>query len=99
MPVFLLVVGAFFLIAAVRGTEYTNKLIAVLKDDFTGPNNFFVWALAIGSIGALTYSEKLKPFAQAALGLVFVAILLTRKGPTGKDFLSSFFDQIRATEG
>lgn len=99
MPLFLLIVGAFFLIVSVRGTEQTDKLLSVLKDDFTGPNNFFVWALAIGSVGALSFSERLKPFSQAMLGLIFVAILLTQKGPTDKDFLSSFFEQIRATEG
>lgn len=97
MPLFLLIVGVLFLVAAIRGPEATDTLLKTLRSDFTGPNNFLVWALALGGLAGLGYVKALKPFSDSFLGLVILVLVLT-KGRDGKDFISSFISQIRATE-
>lgn len=98
MPLFLLFFGALFLAATIRGKDQVDKLLGLLKGDFTGPNNFFVWALAIGALSALGYAKSLRVFSNLFLGLVFLVIVLKKKGPNGEDLISSFFTQIRSTE-
>jgi hypothetical protein len=68
-----------------------------LRADFTGPNNFFIWAIALGGLSALGYSKAVRPFSNVFLGLVFLVLIIT-KGRDGKDFISSFVSQIRSTE-
>lgn len=97
MPLFLFIVGLIFLVATVRGPEKTKQLMALIRSDFTGPGNFLIWAIVLGGIAGLGYSSKLKPFSNGFLGLVFIVLLLS-KGRDGKDFLSSFIEQIRSTE-
>jgi len=99
MPLLFLIVGVLFLVAAIRGPEQTNKLLATIRSDFTGPNNFLVWAVAIGGISAVGYWGKARRFSDLFLALVFVVLILTKRGTDGKDFLSSFISQIRSTEG
>lgn len=90
MPLILLVVGALFLLAAVRGTH--ADLFTLLKGDFTGDKNFLVWVVAIFVLGALGYVSGLKPLANAFLLLVVVVILLTNKG-----FFSQFTSALNST--
>ena len=97
MPLFLLFFGLLFLVASLRGKEQTDKLIGLLQSDFTGPNNFFTWALAIGSVAALGYAKPLKTFSNLFLGLIFLVIVLKKKGPNGQDLISSFFSQVQGT--
>ncbi len=92
MPIALLIVGALFLIAAVRGKEQTDKLFGLLKDDFTGPNNFILWAVGIWMVGAIGYYKPLKPLSVAFMTLVIIVILLAQKG-----FFEKFMDQIGST--
>lgn len=99
MPLLFLIVGALFLVASVRGEDQTRKLLDLFKSDFVGPNNFIVWALAIGTVAGIGYIPKMKPFSNVFLVLIFVVLLLVKKDAGGKDFLSSFFTQIRSTEG
>lgn len=99
MPLLFLIVGALFVVASVRGEEQTRKLLDLFKSDFVGPNNFIVWALAIGSVAALGYVPKMKAFSNAFLALLFVALIIRRKDSTGADFFTSFFRQMRASEG
>ena len=70
MPLFFLFFGTLLLVATIRGKDQTDKLFALLKSDFTGPNNYFVWALAIGAISALGYAKPLRVFSNLFLGLV-----------------------------
>ena len=90
MPLALLLVGALFLIAAVRGTH--TDLFTLLKGDFTGDKNFLVWVVAIFVLGALGYVAGIKPLANAFLLLVVVVILLTNKG-----FFSQFTAGLKST--
>lgn len=98
MALFILWFGVLFLVAAIRGKDEMAKLTGLLRDDFTGPNNYFVWALAIGSIAALGYISDLRKFSNLLLSLVFLVLVLTKKGANGESLIPSFFSQIRATE-
>lgn len=93
-----LLAGVVFFIAAYRGKEATDELLAILKDDFTGPNNFFVWCLAIGAVVSLGYVPKMRPLSNALFVLVIVAIVLAHSDKSGRNFVTDFFKQIRATE-
>lgn len=99
MPLLFLIVGTLFLVAAVRGEDQTRKLLDLFKSDFVGPNNFLVWALAIGAVAGIGYIPKMKPLSNIFLALIFIVLLLVRKDASGQDFISSFFRQVRATEG
>lgn len=95
MPFLFLVIGILFLTAAVRGKDQTDKLIGLIKSDFTGPNNFFVWMLAIGGLAGIGVIPKMKPFSNALLGLIFAVLIIGKKGKDGKDFFSSFISQVQ----
>ena len=94
MPIFLLIFGILFLVATIRGKEQQDKLIALLKSDFTGAQSFGVWMLFIGALVSLGYVKVLRPFSNGFLGLAFLAIVLRKKGPDGRDIITSFFNQV-----
>lgn len=103
MPLFLLFFGALLLVASIRDanagdSQQITKLTQLLKSDFTGPNNFFIWIIAIGGIAAIGYAKPLKTFSNLFLALIFIVMVLVKKGPNGQDLLSSFIAQIRSTE-
>lgn len=98
MPLMFLIAGVLFFVAAIRGKEATSELIDTLRDDFTGPGNFFVWALAVGCVAGLGYVPKLKPLSNALFVLVILALILAHSNKSGKNFVTEFFRQIRATE-
>ena len=95
MPLALIAAGTVLLLAAMRGTQ--DDLFALVKKDFTGQGNFFVWILAIVLIGSVGYVKEMRPLSNAFLVLVLIIMLLSaNKG--GKDFFSSLLTQIRGTE-
>lgn len=98
MPIFFLIVGLLFLVAVVRGPDETKQLTTLIKGDFTGPNNFFLWVVAIAGIGAIGYWSKARTFSNVFLGLIFVVLVFTKRGPDGKDLISSFIAQVQSTE-
>lgn len=98
MPFALLVVGIVLLVAGARNKQ--DDLFALVKGDFSGPDNFIFWFLAIVIIGAIGYIPKLKPLSTAFLGLVIVVLFL-KKGSTkgtGGGFFSQFLSGINATQ-
>jgi putative exporter of polyketide antibiotics len=92
MPFALLIIGIVLIVAATRNTQ--DNLFTLVKGDFTGPNNFLYWVVAIVAIGMLGYIPRLKPFSTAFLVLIGVVILLSHKG-----FFAQFQEQISSTEG
>ena len=90
MPLALLVVGILFITAAVRGKQ--ELLFDTLKDDFTGPNNFIYWFIAIFLIGAVGYYKPAKPLSNAFLTLVILVMFISNRG-----FFQKFMDQIGST--
>lgn len=97
MPLALVLLGVLFLTAAVRGNKCNGQqcsdlLFTTLKSDFTGPNNFIYWGLALFIIGAAGYYKPLKPLSNAFLGLVILVLFISNKG-----FFQKFADQIKTT--
>jgi hypothetical protein len=88
MPIALLVIGIVFLAAAMRGTQ--KDLFAVLKDDFTGSNNFLVWGLAIFLIGAVGYYRPLRAVSNSFMLLVILVLFLSNRG-----FLTKLSEQLK----
>lgn len=78
MPYALILAGSLLLVSGVRGTQ--AELFALLKKDFTGPNNFAYWIVAIMAIGAVGYVPKLKPVSDSFLVLVIIVLFLHNKG-------------------
>lgn len=78
MPFFLVLVGLICVVTAARNTHAAmgNQLVK----DFTGQKSFIMWAAAIGMIGALGYSNTLKPFSRAFLALILLALVLKNPG-------------------
>ncbi len=89
MPLALLIIGVVFLTAAVRGKQ--DQLFGLLRDDFTGPNNFFYWGLAIVMVTSIGYYKPLRPLSHAFLVLVFIVLVLSHKG-----LIEQFMEQIRS---
>jgi hypothetical protein len=92
MPFALLTIGAVFLVASVRGTQ--DDLFGLIGKDFSGPNNFVYWLVAIAVIGGAGYIPKLKPLSTAFLVLVIVVLILTKGNPNGIG--GGFFSQLTA---
>lgn len=85
MPIFLVLAGIGLIAAVLRGQE--EQLFAVLKDDFTGNNNFAAWLLAIIFLGVIGNTWKeIEPLATAFLVLIVVALLMSNQG---------FFDKLK----
>lgn len=87
----ILLVGIIFLSTAILGTQ--AQLFTLLKGDFTGPNNFIEWAIAVAFIGAVGYIPGFKPLANAFFVLLIVALLLANRNSTGT---GGFFAQLQA---
>jgi hypothetical protein len=85
MPLIFLAVGVLFLVSAVRGTQ--GSLLALLKDDFTGQNNFLIWIAAVAMIGLIGLVDDFRAVSNAFLGLIVLVILISNKG---------FFSQLTA---
>lgn len=93
MPFALLIVGAFLLIAAARGTtDGPDGLFMLIAGEFTGPASFAYWMVAILLIGALGYFPKAKPVSVAMLGLIIVVLFLSKGDPSkaGGGFFEKF---------
>jgi len=88
MPFVFLIVGIGMLVVAVRGTQQTA--FALLQSEFSGPNSFTRWALAIFIIGTIGYVPSIRPATRALLVLVMLVIVL--KNGTG--LFSKFNQQI-----
>jgi hypothetical protein len=88
MPMILLVIGTIFIGAAIRGKH--DELFAVMKDDFTGPNNFIYWGISLFVIGALGYYKPLRPLSNSFMLLVVLVLFLSNRG-----FFNRFMEQIR----
>jgi hypothetical protein len=96
MPLALFIFGVLFLTAAVRGKH--EELFGLLKDDFTGPNNFLYWGLSIFAITGVGYYKPLRPVSNAFLVLVVFALFLSMR-KNGQDFFGMFMSQIGASTG
>lgn len=100
MPFALLIIGAFLLIAAVRGkTDGPDGLFALVAGDFTGPASFVYWMVAILIIGSIGYIPKVKPVTTAFLGLLILVLFLAKGDPSkaGGGFFEKFTEGLAST--
>lgn len=78
MGFIVIIIGLLLSIAAARGKH--RELGELVKGDFTGPNNFFAWVVAILVIGGLGYIKSLKPLTDAFLVLLILVLFLSNGG-------------------
>lgn len=100
MPFALLIIGAFLLIAAVRGTaDGPNGLFALVSGDFTQPPGFAYWMVAILIVGSIGYIPKVKPISVAFLWLIVLVLFLSKGDPSkvGGGFFGQFVQGLKAT--
>lgn len=93
MALSLIVIGLLLIVSGVQNTQ--GDLYALLKEDFTGPNNFFQWMIALALIGAIGFLPKMKGFSTMLLALVLLAIFLKR----GVGFFDQLQNAMAATTG
>jgi hypothetical protein len=98
MPFVLLIAGAVLVTAAIKNTQ--DSLFELVRGDFTGPNNFIFWFIAILAIGAIGYIPKAKPISTAFLTLVVIVLVLSRGNPgaAGGGFFQQFTTQIQPAQ-
>ena len=93
MPVVILVIAVLLLFAGLN--NQLPALSALIKDDWEpsdGSVSFGVWILAIIIVAVLGYAKALKPFSNAFLVLIFVAIMLANNKSTGANgFFTNLF--------
>lgn len=78
MPFALILIGLVLVIASARGT--LKDLGALLKGDFTGEGNFFLWLIALGVLGMIGYYKPAEKFSRAFMTLVLLAMVLSNAG-------------------
>lgn len=74
MPFALLTIGLLLIIVGFQNTykAFGNQLVA----DFTGPNSFILYFIAIMAVGAIGYIKTLETFSRAMLGLIVIALFI-----------------------
>lgn len=87
----LLVFGLIAIVAGIRGKH--DELFALLKDDFTGSQNFFVWVMAIAFLVMIGNVERIRPVSDAFLGLIIVVMILAN-GRNG--LFDKFVQEVKA---
>jgi hypothetical protein len=93
VPFALLIIGLFLLASAIQGTQ--NFALKLIVGDFTGPNNFFYWVVALLIIGSIGYIDRLKPVSDGLLALVILVLILATGNPQ-KMASGGFFRQFTA---
>jgi len=72
----LIIIGLVMVVSAVRNTQ--GCLVQVVQQDFTGQANFLYWVAAILILGAIGYSDTLRPLSDGLLIVILLALFLTR---------------------
>lgn len=96
MTLFLLMVAIIVMASAYNNTH--RDLFALLKDDFSGSGNFFVWVAAIAIVSGIGSYKPLRPISNAMLVLIVIAIIVSNN-KHGTNIFNSFANQIRQGTG
>ena len=93
MPIALIVVGAVFIIAAVRDKQV--ELGDLLVSQFAGPDSFTIWALGFVLVSMIGTIDALRPLSRALMGLMLLVLFLanSRDG----DLVTSLRTQLTGT--
>ena len=78
MPIFFFLVGLMLLVSGIKGT--TKDLVDVVKDDFTGDNNFIFWVAAMAFLVAVGQIKAIRPLTQGFLWLVIIVLIVQSEG-------------------
>lgn len=78
MPFALVIFGLIFIVTGVKGT--TKALGRQVVSDFSGPQSFLYWFIAIGAVGALGAVPAFKNFSRAFMTLIIVAMVIRNGG-------------------
>ena len=97
MPYVFLMLAILFVAIGVRGKA--TDAGHLLQSEFTGPNSFIQWFLAIMILGGLGYVKPIRPIADGMLGLVIVALILSKGDPrrAGGGFFAQLEDAFQNT--
>lgn len=95
MPFVFLVVGIGLLVTAIRGTQGTAY--GLLENEFSGPNSFLKWALALMILGAAGYIKAIQPITRGLMVLVLLVIVLKNKGGLFASFNSQVANPVPAS--
>jgi hypothetical protein len=89
MPLALMLFGTLFIVVGIRGT-YPDAM-KLIKEDFTGQGNFFVWLAACGIVGSIGFVPQLQQFSRIFLGMVLLVFLIKNV-----DFPNRFIQTLNA---
>lgn len=78
MPVALVIIGMILLVAGIR--DNVGNLGRLVAADFSGPNNFFYWAVSVIIVGAIGYVPALRNPSRAFLILILLVMVLSNRG-------------------
>lgn len=92
MAIFLLLIGLLLVVTAIRGTQ--SDFFDLLKNDFSGQNNFVLWSLAFVFLVSLGYIKAIKPVTNAFMWLLLVVIFLGARN-SNKDIFGDFVAQVK----
>jgi hypothetical protein len=88
MPFALVLIGLMLIATGVQDTYVAMG--SQLKKDFTGPQSFTMWAVAMIMLGMLGYIEQLRRLSWLFMFLVVLALFLSQ----GTDFLGKLQSSI-----
>lgn len=88
----LLIFGFIGIIAAWKNR--TDELYSILKENFTGPNNFILWTVAIVFLAVIGMNKTIRPVSDAFMGLIILVVILAayRKN---KDVFKLFLEELK----
>jgi hypothetical protein len=74
----LILIGLLMVVTGGRGTY--AQFGSQIASEFTGTPNFGIWIIAIGTIGAVGYIQKLQTISRLLMTLILLSIFLSHKG-------------------
>lgn len=78
IAIFLLLIGVVLIVAGARGKS--SELGAIVQDDFVSQPSYFVWILAVATIGIIGSFKPLKEASNAFYALLIIVLLLSNRG-------------------
>jgi quinol-cytochrome oxidoreductase complex cytochrome b subunit len=88
----LLLFGLIALMAAWKNR--TDELYQILKENFTGKNNFIIWVTAIIFLAIIGMNKTLRPISDAFMILIIIVIILAAH-KKNKDILQLFINELK----
>jgi hypothetical protein len=87
MPFAFIIAGLLLLVSGARGKS--QNLVTLIKNDFSGQNNYVYWMLSIFVLGGLGYIQDFRAISRSFLILV-VVVLIINEDQNGNSFFTQF---------